>query len=168
MVVALASVIGASILSSFMMGMRVWKRAAGPDLSRRKALLALEKLSRDARNTFDYPPIGFYGEKGVLTLTNIAKDRIWNITYAYSPGDHAFYQTSSALGSNETAKPQQIIPEVRDLFFSYYGYNNATQTFEFQPVWNYTASGIPLAVRVEVVLENGHVFNKTISIPAGT
>lgn len=167
-VVALASVIGASILSSFMMGMRVWKRAAGPDLSRRKAVLALERLSRDARNAFDYPPIGFFGEEGVLTLANIAQDRVWNITYAYVAADRAFTRTASALGSNETVKPQKIIPEVKDLVFSYYGYNNATQAFEFQPAWNYTASGIPLAVRVDVILESGNVFNKTISIPTGT
>lgn len=166
-VVALAGVIGASLASSFMMGMRVWKRAAGPDLSRRKAILAIEKLSQDARSAFDYPAIGFFGQRDVLTLANIDQDRIWNITYAYAADDRAFYKTRTALGENGT-KPQQLIPEVKDLSFSYYGYNNVTQAFEFQPAWNYTASGIPLAVRVEAVLENGYVFNKTISIPAGT
>ena len=35
-VIALSAVIGTALLSSYMMGMRVWKRTANPDFSRRK------------------------------------------------------------------------------------------------------------------------------------
>ncbi len=164
-VICLAAVIGASLFSSFIMGLKVWKRTASPDFVHRKVILGLEKFSRDLRCAYDYPSLGFVGEKYVVGFSNVEKDNIWNVTYDFSTQDGCLHRTRTMAGSyNETAQ-EKIVCEIDEISFSYPIYKNETKTFDFQESWNYASSGLPTAVRVEAILKDGRVFKKFVTIP---
>jgi prepilin-type N-terminal cleavage/methylation domain-containing protein len=168
-VVALFAVIGVSLLSSFVMGLKVWKLATSPNYSYRKAIIGLEKLSTELRQTVNYPAIGFWGTSDHCEFANIARDRIYNITYNYSSENNTFYRSALSLeesaGTESPVSPRKLIPEVKNFSFSFYGYDITTGNATFLDSWNYTKSGIPLAVKVAFVLEDGKEFEKVITIP---
>ena len=174
-VVALFAVIGVSLVSSFFMGMKVWKRASSPRYAQRKLVLGLERLSTELRRVYNYPLIGFTGEKTAVSFANIVQDTIYNISYNYSSGNKSLYRTNMTMQeinntnesfeSNKTT-PRLIIPGVENFNFTYYGFNITGGDYDYFDSWNYSASGIPLGVKVSISLENGSVIEKIIPIPA--
>ena len=168
-VVALFAVIGVSLLQSFVMGLKVWKAATSPNYSYRKAVIGLERLSSELRQIVNYPTIGFWGERDTCTFANIARDKVYNITYNYSGEDNVFYRTAVSLqelaGQSPASPRRKIIPGVKNFSFSFYGYDNTTGNATFLDSWNYTKSSIPLAVKVACTVEDGREFEKVITIP---
>lgn len=168
-VLALFAIISTSLFSSFIMGMKVWKRAAAFSLSQRKALLGLERLSTELRRAYNYPSIGFFGQKDRIEFANIWQDKIFNISYVYSSSEMSVSRLSrsrqQALGMEEESQSRQIIPNVKEFNLGFYGYDNASGNFTFLDSWNYTVSGIPAAVTVSLTLEDGKTFEKIITIP---
>jgi len=167
-VIGLSAVIGVSLLSSFVMGMKVWRRTASPDFVHRKAILGLEKLSRDLRSVYDYPDIGFTGGTTAVSFANIDKDRIWNVSYFYSSDDKCLYRTRLSLeAGNSTSEPKEekIICSVEGASFSYSSFNNDTKVFDFLDGWNYALNGIPRAVKAEINLKDDKNVTKIITIP---
>ncbi len=168
-VVALFAVIGVSLLQSFVMGLKVWKAATSPNYSYRKAVIGLERLSTELRQIVNHPTIGFWGARDSCTFANIARDKVYNITYNYSSEDNTFYRTAVSLqelAGTEPASPRRkIIPGVKNFSFSFYGYDTTTSNATFLDSWNYTTSGIPAAVKVACTVEDGREFEKVITIP---
>lgn len=168
-VLALFAVISTSLFSSFIMGMKVWKRAAAFSLSQRKALLGLERLSTELRRAYNYPSIGFFGQKGGIEFANIWQDKILDISYNYSSQEMSVSRLSRSrqeiLGLEEESQPRQVIPNVKEFNLGFYGYDNISGNFTFLDSWNYTVSGIPTAVKVSLTLEDGKALEKIITIP---
>lgn len=168
-VLALFAVLGVSLFSSFSMGMNVWRRATSPNFSYRKSILALERLSRELRCAYDYPPLGFYGEKTRISFADLFADKVLNITYSYAAQEKALTRAAVSMqgmsDQQKPAGPRTIVTGVKDLALSYYGYDTETRTFGFWDSWNYTKSWIPLSVRVSMTLEDGNVLEKNITIP---
>jgi len=167
-VIGLSAIIGVSLLSSFVMGMKVWKRTASPDFVHRKVILGLEKLSRDLRSVYDYPDIGFNGGSTELSFANIDKDKIWNVSYFYSEEDKCVYRTRVSLeagNATSEAKQEKIVCAAEGASFGYSSFNNDTKVFDFLDSWNYALNGIPRAVKAEIILKDDRNVTKIITIP---
>lgn len=170
-VVALFSIIGVSLFSSFSMGMKVWKRAVSPNGSYRKSLVALERLSTELRRTFNYSRIDFLGEKESISFANIFGDRIYNISYAFNGSDGGLYRQSRFMQEisemEDAAKARKIVGSVKDVTFAFYGFDNEKGHADFLAAWDHSRPGLPAAVKVSLELESGETFEKIILIPEG-
>lgn len=168
-VLALFAIIGVSLFSSMAMGLKIWKRAGTSNFSHRKATLSLERLSAELRQTTNYSSIGFYGEKNHLEFPNIIRDKILNISYMYVPQEKCVIRVSTpkvpAGATQEQNVTRRAIVDVKDFALGFYGPSNETGNFTFLDSWNSTKSGIPLAVKVSLTLEDGKGFEKVITIP---
>ncbi len=58
-----------------------------------------------------------------------------------------------------------VISGVKDFNLSYYGPDNQSGNYTFLESWNNTAAGVPAAVKVSAVLEDGTGLEKIITIP---
>lgn len=167
--VGIFSIVSVSLFSSFSMGLKVWKRAATLNYSQRKAILGLERLSMELRRTFHYKAIGFWGEKDRLEFASIFQDKIFNISYEYSPLEMCINRSALSLqqmlGQEKEAPARRVMGDVKNMSFSFYGFNAETGNFTFLDNWNYTKSGMPSAVKVSLTLEDGKGFEKIIVIP---
>jgi hypothetical protein len=168
-VVALFALIGVSLASSFSMGMRVWKRAATTNLVYRKTVINLERLSRELRQGINYPDIGFFGEKESIEFAALLKGEITNVSYSYVPQEKAVFRSAvtrqEMLALENQTPARRIISGIGSAAFSYYYFDANLSQYTFSESWNYTKSGIPLAVKATLVFDDGETFEKIISIP---
>jgi len=177
-VVALFAVIGTCLLSSFLTGLKIWKTTASPNYSWRKAIIGLERLSIELRQTVNvafsrghpnYEPVAFWGDLGHCGFVNIVRDRIYNISYDYSAKEGTLYRSAvsaqEAAGLEPLSPRRKIIPGVKNFSFGFYGIDNTTGDAAFLDSWNYTKSIIPSAVKVAFTQEDGKQFEKVITIP---
>ena len=168
-VLALFGIIGVSLFSSFTMGLKIWKRATSANVAERKAVIGLERLSTEIRRAAGYPSIGLFGEAAHLDFANIIGDKIYGISYAYAAADKCLYRTATArqppASETEPVVSRKIMVGVKDMAFSFFRYNNTSGGVNFVDTWNYTASGMPSAVKVFLVLEDGKEFEKVIEVP---
>ena len=167
-VIALFAIIGVSLFSSLSLGLKVWKRATQLNLVERKAILGLERLSTELRRTYNYPSIGFWGEKDHMEFVGIYRDEILNISYQYAPQEKCVYRSGLSMqrsGLTEGSPLRRVFLEVKNFTLSFYGFDTEAGTFTFFDSWNYTKSGIPLAVKVSLTLEDGKGFEKIVAIP---
>jgi prepilin-type N-terminal cleavage/methylation domain-containing protein len=168
-VLALFGILGVSLFSSFSMGMKVWKRATSANLVGRKAVLTVERLSMELRRTFNYTPIGFMGNKAHIEFPGIVASKIYNLSYDFFPEEKCVRRSGISrqemLGIEEGNFSRVVITGVKDLALSYYGTDNQTGNYTFLESWNNTAAGIPAAVKVAIVLEDGTNLEKIITIP---
>lgn len=168
-VLVLFAVISVSLFSSFVMGMRAWKKITDTNFAERKALLNIARLSKELRGAFGYSKIGFYGSSTHLTFANIIGNQIVNLTYVFLPDEGTLYRYNTSmrqiLGFEEPAPARKIISGVKDFTFEFYGQDYLTGNYTFLDSWNYTVSGIPAGVKVLCVLDDDHDFEKIIAIP---
>ncbi len=167
----LFAVISVSLFSSFVMGLKAWKKITSANFSERKALLCIARLSKELKGAFGYTKIGFYGSSTNLTFVNIAGNQIINLTYVFSPEEGVLYRYNTSmrqiLGFEEAAPARKVASGVKDFSFKFYGLDQITGNYTFLDSWNYTASGIPAGVKVLCVLDDGNDYEKIISIPSG-
>lgn len=168
-VLALFGILGVSLFSSFSMGMKVWKRATSANLFKRKAVLTIERLSMELRRTFNYASIGFLGSKAHIEFPGIVANKIYNLSYDFFPEEKYVKRSGISrqgmLGLEDGNFSRIVIPQVKDFTLSYYSADNQTGNYTFLESWNNTAAGIPAAVKVSVVLEDGTNLEKIITIP---
>lgn len=168
-VVAIFAVIGVSLSSSFSMGMRVWKRSASENIMYKKAILNLERISRELRASVDYPQIGFFGESDHFAFAALLGDKISNVSYAHTISDKSVSRLAADLSPvpepENQAAARKIIQGVENVSFSYYHFDANSSKYVFSDSWNYTQNGIPLAVKVALSMENGEIFDRVIFIP---
>ncbi|MEK7849445.1 MAG: type II secretion system protein [Candidatus Omnitrophota bacterium] len=168
-VLALFGILGVSLFSSFSMGMKVWKRATSTNLFKRKAVLTIERLSMELRRTFNYASIGFLGDKAHIEFPGIIANKIYNLSYDFFPEEKCVKRSGISrqemLSLEDGNFSRIVIPQVKDFTLSYYGADNQTGNYTFLESWNNTVAGIPAAVKVSVVLENGTNLEKIITIP---
>lgn len=166
---ALFAVIGVSLMSSFSMGMRVWKRSADVNIMYRKAVINLERLGQELRAGVNYPYIGFFGSKDHIEFAALLRDKITNVSYAYAPHDKAVSRHAvtmqAVLELEEPTPARKVVTGVDNMSFSYGYFDVNSSQYLFLDDWNYTKNGIPLAVKAALTLEGGETFEKTVFIP---
>ena len=164
-VVALFSIIGVSLFQSFAMGLKVWKAASRPNFSYRKAVLGLERLSRELRQARPYPGAPMMGTTDAIAFASVIHDHAYNLTYMRD-GDtlrrEAYVIVPGPLGSVEK---REVAVDVRDIRFSYYGFDIPSGGFVFFDNWDGNVSGYPLAVRLTLDLEDGTHLERTTYVP---
>ncbi len=168
-VVAIFSVVGVSLASSFSMGLRVWKRAAGINVANRKIAIQLERLGQELRQTISYPQIGFWGEEGRVSFAALIRGKLTNVSYYLDPQEKAIYRYSESLqqtlGLENYTLGRAIIPGVEKVSFLYKYFNATSEEYVYLDSWNYSLYGIPLSVTAKIILENGDQFRKVVQIP---
>ncbi len=168
-VIALLGILSVSLFSSFAMGMKVWKRAASFNLAERKSILTLERMARELREVFNYSAIGFQGNKTHIEFANIFNNTVYNVSYTYVPEENSVKRSSISrqqmAAQGEAPRARGVIPDVKDLAFSFYGPVNQTGNATFSDAWNSSVSGVPEAVKVSVTLKDGKNLEKITPIP---
>jgi len=152
-VVALFAIIGVSLFQSFAMGLKVWKRASRPNFSYRKAVLTLERMARELRQSRGYPNTTFTGDRSQFSFATAAPDKAYNATYELK-GDALWRGTKVLSAPWDPGEEREVVPGIADLEFTYYGYDAPTSSFIFFDEWDGQTQGRPMAVRVMMDLDD--------------
>lgn len=166
-VLALFALVGVCLSSSFISGLRVYKKAALFGLVGRNRL-NLERLSFDLRRARVYDGIGFCGQPDSVTFASVYNDKIWKISYAFFPEQSAVVRTREAKknieGGFSAGTARKVLFGIQNWTLSYYGCCKCHRYCGFYPEWNYEWSGIPFAVKVRMVLKGGRIIEKVIPV----
>ena len=177
-VVGLFAVIATSLFSSFILGMRVWKRSSIDSYQAQKAVISLERLSQELRQAIIYSEIPFEGEDAEVNFVNVRNNKIYNISYYYSKSDRALYRYAPYLevgewfdgGFKDTRRDgRAVIKNIQNFSFGYYLLNKTDKGIEevvFAPSWNATPTSMPKAIRLSLRLKGNETFQRILSLPA--
>lgn len=167
-VVALFGIVGTVLISSFAMGLRVWKKAASLNLNSRGALLSMERWTMETRRLFKYQPIGLFGNEDHVEFANILNDKILNISYDFASDENTVRRMVSSrqsfLDGEADGVSRTAISGVENFSMSYYGWDSQTQEYAFFNTWNSSQSGWPVAIRFHADLKDGETFEKVIPL----
>lgn len=174
-VAALFSVVGVALFASFGAGLKVWRSASNPDFSRRKALLGIERFSKDLRRAVDYPGLvaqglmSFKGDASSCSFFERHDGKLYNVLYSYYDGDGTVTRTSAALSSAtqimDPGVPRVVMTRVKDFALLYLGRLQLTGEKEPLDAWNSTDFGIPQVVKISLELENGERYERMVTLP---
>lgn len=171
-VTTIFSIVSIAVYATFGSGMRVWRRAQEINISERKVLLRMEKLSRELRQTFDFKDIGFSGYKDKLNFAAIIDGDIVRINYSLDASQKIIFCTVDKLADileskekNETlqSKPLSFISAVDKLSFSYFYFDLQKNAYSWKEDWQ--EGSLPLAVKLEITVNNSSSYATTIFIP---
>ncbi len=175
-VTAILSVVGMAIYATFNSGVKIWQKVTR-QLPEEDLNIFFDKFSLDLRNCFKFTGINFSGTADKLefpTLVNslrLEKRTVGKSIYAYEPQGRILnrYQVDFAgIYSDEGASPRQSLRDVKALKFQYYFYDEQNKIYVWQDEW--LREGLPLAVRVELELDDGQKtkkFSRTVAISIG-
>jgi len=180
--------IAMAIMSGFAGGLRVYERVRSRDTGfRPDALLSLEKLETDLRNTVYFSGIDFIGEKEKISFAGLtAEGKLGKILY-YVKGvrdtlvrEEQDYARAVSKISRKKGKIKELVP-VRDIDFSYYYYDREAEEYRWQDFWeeeeeeeeeeeDSEKGTVPLGVRIKLTFEGekGDTdLTRTVLIPIG-
>lgn len=167
-VVALFGIVGTVLVSSFAMGLRVWKKAASFNFNSRGALLSMERWTMETRRIFQYQPIGLFGNEDHVEFANILNDKILNVSYDFINDENVVRRTASSrqslLDGDADGVSRTAISGVENFSMAYYGWDGQLQDYTFFNAWNSSQSGWPIAVKFHVDLRDGETFEKIIPL----
>ncbi len=164
-VVALFAIIGVSLFESFSMGLKVWKRASRPNFSYRKAVMSLERMARELRQSRGYPNTTFQGEEDEFTFVSVVYGKVYNLTYDYR--QQGLWRHAKVMGAGwDAGQEREAVPGVAEMEFTYYGYDAPSQSYIFFDDWDGAVKGRPMAVRVMMDLEDETHLEKIMHVPS--
>ena len=173
-VTALLSVVSLAMYAVFSNGMKIWQRV-NQELPEENLDIFFDKFALDLRNSLKFSGLGFSGEEDRLefaTLVNSWKLKnrtVGKVIYSYDPQKEIINREQrdfSEVYNAEESTPQQLLKNVKSLKFKYYLYDGQKKEYFWEDRW--LKEGMPLAVRIELELNNGtkpHKFTKTVNIP---
>ncbi len=163
-VTALFAIIGVSLFQSFSMGLKVWKRASRPNFSYRKAVLSLERMARELRQSRGYPNTTFQGDDEGLSFASVVYGKVYNLTYEYK--QQGLWRHAKVLSAGwDAGQEREAVPGIADMEFTYYGYDAPSSSYIFFDEWDGAVKGRPMAVRVVVDLEDETHLEKIMHTP---
>jgi prepilin-type N-terminal cleavage/methylation domain-containing protein len=164
-VVGLFSLIAASLFQSFSMGLKVWKTASRPDFSYRKAVLNLERISQEIRHARPYPGAMLTGTQEEIAFTSVMHQKVYNLTYVFK--SEGLWRRADVVGAGvaEEGALREVVPRVRQVTFSYFGFDALAGGFVFFDEWDGALKGLPKAVRVAIDLEDETRVERTTYVP---
>ncbi|MBN1913543.1 MAG: prepilin-type N-terminal cleavage/methylation domain-containing protein [Candidatus Omnitrophica bacterium] len=175
-VTVILSVISLAIYNTLNNGLKIWKRA-NQQFPHQDIYILFDKFSVDLSNAFSYQSIIFSGAEGSLefaTLVNsqeLAKKTAGRVSYFYSNTLETLtrqQQDITQVYSNKDDPSPEIIKGIKSLRFQYFFFDTGTKRY----IWDnsYSFPKLPLAVKLELELEEGDVlqrFTRTVNIPSG-
>ncbi len=169
--ITLFSIIMVSLSITLASGLKAWKMTNTFNTSERKALLGLEKIARNVRETLVYDPVGFEGTTQGFSFCRVEYGAGVVKTDYYVNGD-ALEERDEDLFSFFSEEDVDIEnKKVLDGFSSfsvrYLQHNEEEDTYAWTDSWAAEA-GVPRALKIQIVMNNDASFEKTIFIPTTT
>lgn len=167
----LVGVIGACIAS----GIRVWDTARKFNTIEADAIVALEMMERDLRNTFPYGRIRFHGDARSVTMPGIVQgpeeqgSGLGTVGYSVDRGAGALVRTAGLYGGGE-GLAETVARNVRQLDLEYYRIDRPKGQ---PPQWQQqrgAATNLPDKVMVRLTLDtdSGPVeLSRAVIVPLG-
>ena len=174
LVAVLLAVISLAVYSTFASGIKVWQRASVTS-PKESAGIFFDKFDRDLRNSFKFASIQFTGGRERLQFPTIVesprmeKKTVGAVLYVFNEGRGVLTREARDFAhvySDSTGLTSEAIANVKSIKFFYHFYDTTKQEYLWSDEWS--RDGIPLAVRVELEIENGseiETFYKTVAIP---
>ena len=169
-------VISLAIFSTFNNGFKVWQKINKP-LAEEDLGIFFDKLVQDLNNCLKSSSIPFTGDQNNLGIpTQVFSPRLKTIslglvTYSYDQQSGLLNRQPkdfSQLYSRQEDSPVALLKNVGSFKFEYYCFDTQKQEYIWKEEWS--GAGLPLAVRVELNLNDSSGTNKfirTINIPIG-
>ena len=188
--IAIISLIGIAVYSTFANGINIWRRANENRAYERNMRLVSEKLARELRNSFKFSKIAFEGTEDSIMFPGLILVKgdcdegkseghyeVGRIAYFYDEERGAFCKEEKTypevFNEEEIGEGEVLIPRLCGLEFRYCYLDNATGTYKWKDNWKKEEQdSIPQAVKIRLVFEKksgeSSEFTRTIFIPVGT
>lgn len=187
-VTALVAVIGVTLYSTILNGVKIWERMDA-EAPAEDANIFFEKIAHELRNTFKFKNIVFYGQEDEMAFAIISppdlskggRQEIGRVTYAFDRQGGVIYrkyQNYSQVFEEREGSAVQIMEGVQSVEFSYYAYDLKEKEYLWVREWQ--AMGkmlgleeddiLPVAVRMKIGIVSDvgpEVLTRTVSIPSG-
>jgi len=159
-----------SIYTTFNNGIKVWK-LLNTKVPEEDIILFFEKLSYDFKNSFSYKTLPFKGNSEKISFPTIIvfsdskkiKKGIGEVNYYFDKYNHSLFREQanySQIYQNKKSEPFQIVNEIKDLVFMYYGYDEEKKIYRWKNKWE--EKTLPIAIRIIIEYKDGKI-TKTIS-----
>lgn len=160
--------IGAGIAMSFFSGMKLWSRASSTDNWYNNVILNFEIISKELRQSFEIPQIGFQGDSKSFSFPGLSGNTIVMITYSYDAASRYLTRSEVKLAdiieeSAKIDKKEKSVFAAQELSIQYMKVDKSASSLEWVDSWK-KEDGIFCAVRLKGI-SNGQEFQKTIFIP---
>jgi prepilin-type N-terminal cleavage/methylation domain-containing protein len=167
-VTAMLGIISLAIFSTFNNGFKIWQRINKP-LGQEDLSLFFDKLNQDLNNCVKSGNIPFTGDQnnlGIPALVNSSRLKIKTVglaTYSYDQQSGVLNRQQkdfSQIYSRQESDMQPLLKNIGSFKFEYYCFDKQKQEYLWKEVWS--DSGIPLAIRVELSLNDSSGSDKII------
>ena len=186
-VMALLSLVGLVIFTTFARGIDLWQRLQ-KELVDEEAGIAFEKMTHDLRNSFYYSPLLFIGTDSSLRFPTIvrfkeeeeAREGIGQVEYYFDTGSGSLFRRQANMSQaykERYMEDRPVVTSVSDFRVSYFYFDKDQKDFFWTDTWQQGGlfggqkpEDLPLAVRVALVIgarDDEREYVRTIYIPQG-
>lgn len=167
-VATIFSFIAAGIAASFVSGMKLWGRAQDLISLQGKVLLGFELMSRELRQSVDFPDIGFKGTSQEVSFPALIYGSIVKVTYKFSFPDNAVIRREVELkdiisGNEEKEYREKKVLSAEEFRLSYLYFDSEKKIYSWTDSWE-SAKGKFSAVKL-YTKNNDAEFERSIFIP---
>lgn len=174
-VVVIFSIIGAGIATSFVSGVKIWRRAQDLSKDYNEVILIFEKISNELQQCADIKEIGFVvnpetkgiGNIGEFSFASVKNNKIVKIIYRFDENSKALMRGQIDL--KDVAKDSEKEPEeekvmgMESFSVNCLFYDKNKKSFSWLESWK-PEDGIFLLLKLTAKY-NGKEFTKAIPIP---
>lgn len=166
-VITIFSIVGVGIASSFISGMKIWDRARKVGFVRNNALITLEMIARQLRQSVNISQIKYWGEEDVFSFPVLSGNSIVEVKYEFDSSQKILYRRQTDLADilakkEDNSKAIQIL-SAEEFSIKYRYFDKEMEEYEWIDEWN-EKDGIFEAVRLQLKIEDNN-FIKTIFLP---
>ncbi|MBI3020843.1 MAG: prepilin-type N-terminal cleavage/methylation domain-containing protein [Candidatus Omnitrophica bacterium] len=167
-VATLFAVIAGGIGASFLSGMRLWGRAHRQEATWSNALLTLEAMAKELRQTVPMPSIGFEGTHHTVSFPALQGTRIVKVAYLFNGHKRLWQRQDTDLKDliEERLAPathETVVLSADEVTLAFWHFDPDQQAYTWQETWS-QEDGIPSAVRVTITIKDA-THTKTVWIP---
>lgn len=174
LVVSMLAIVSLSIYATFNNGIKIWQKI-NRTLPEEDLVILFDKFTSDLNNSLNFDSIKFLGTEGKVELATLVNSprlqvrTVGKVIYSYDSEAETISREQrdfSHIHSNGEGPVTDTIKNVKFFKFKYYIYDLEKKQYLWQDEW--LKEGLPLAVRIELEIEDGSQINKftrTVSIP---
>jgi len=177
MVAVIFSIIGIGIMTSFVSGIKIWRRAQDMARTYSDLILTLEKVSRELRQSVDLPAIGYEAtiedvgdaKAKQFSFPALIGGSLMKVTYRFDPQEKKLLRGELSLaaiiaGKQKEAYAEKAMLELEELQINYLYFDKETKSSAWQDSWKKEDGAFQL-IKLNGKY-NGEEFTKIILIPA--
>jgi len=176
LVVVFLSVVSLAMYAVLNNGLKIWQRV-NQRLPQEDAFIFFDKFSRDLRNSFKFSAVRFSGRETslefatVINSPRLQKTTVGKVSYFYNQQAQVFSRQQddySQLCDGGGGSLVQSLNNIKSVKFYYCIFDVETKQHIWYEEW--TKEDMPLAVRIELEIEDGSQIRKfvyTVGIPVG-